>query len=77
MQRFTMALALVANSAFAYPADADRESVKKWDDLAVAWGFDYEMYTVTTEDSWDLTLFRITGKAGEPVVATDKAPILL
>lgn len=78
MQRFPVALAaLVSNRAFAYPAAADRESVKEWDDLAVAWGFDYEMYTVQTDDAWELTLFRITGKVGEPVVTSDKAPILL
>ena len=29
------------------------------------WGYDYEMYKVITDDKWELTLFQITGKAGE------------
>ena len=69
--------AMFAAAAVAYPSTSDRASVKAWDDLAVQWGYDYEMYNVTTADAWNLTLFRITGKNGSgtsPV--TDAATFL-
>lgn len=40
-------------------------------------GYDYELHTVTTEDDWDLTLFRITGKLGEKPVASTKPPLFM
>ena len=54
MTRFSAAIVLFASSALAYPSDADRATIPEWDALAVAWGFDYEMYTATTDDSWIL-----------------------
>ena len=70
MQRsFATAMALVASSVTAYPSTRDRASVQAWDDIMTNWGYDYEMYNVTTEDEWELTLFRITGKVGEESTA--------
>ena len=39
-------------------------------------GYDWEPHNVETEDGWYLTVFRITGIKGVPVVS-DKPPILL
>ena len=74
---FTAAVALFATSVLAYPADADRQTVQAWDDVLTKWGYDYEMYTATTDDQWDLTLFRILGKPGEATTTQDKPPVLL
>ena len=57
--------ALVATSTSGYPPDDIRAKVPEWDELLVKYGFDYDVYEVETLDSWVLTLFRITGKAGE------------
>ena len=69
--------AMFAAAAAAYPSTSERAFVKEWDDLAVQWGYDYDMYTVSTVDDWNLTLFRITGKnaAGTSPV-TDAATFL-
>ena len=74
---FAATLALVASTALAYPSDEERATVQEFDDVMTQWGYDYEMYKVTTEDAWVLTLFRIIGKAGEEAVASEKAPVLL
>lgn len=36
------------------------------------YGYDYEVYTVETEDQWSLTLFRILGKIGIEADVTQK-----
>ena len=54
-------LAMLAVAAVAMPTAQERAKVKAWDDLAVQWGYDYEMYQVPTADDWILTMFRITG----------------
>ena len=69
-------MALFANSALSYPTTEERESVKFWDDLAVQFSFDYEMYTAVTDDDWELTLFRIIGRVGENKAASTKPPVL-
>ncbi len=80
MQRYvTVATAgFLASISHALPDDADRQTVKKWDDLVTGLGYDYEMFKVTTEDSWELTLFRITHKIGEEQkLNQDYAPLLM
>jgi hypothetical protein len=77
MKLIPATIALLIGAVTAYPAQALRDSVPVWDFYMVKYGYDYEMYTVTTEDKWDLTLFRITGKAGKPATASTKPPILL
>ena len=57
--------ALLATATHGYPPDEMRAKVPEWDSLLVKYGFDYDVYEVETLDSWVLTLFRITGKAGE------------
>ena len=54
MTRFSAAIAIFASSALAYPSDEDRATVPEWDALAISYGFDYEMYTATTDDQWIL-----------------------
>ena len=54
-------LAMLAVAVIAMPTAEERAKVKAWDDLAVQWGYDYEMYQVPTADDWILTMFRITG----------------
>ena len=73
----TTCLGLFACSALAYPTAEEREAVSSWDEEAVYYGFDYEIHTAVTEDDWELTLFRITGRDGEDKVASTKPPILL
>ena len=75
--KFNTCLVLIASSALAYPTAEERKSVKYWDDLAVQFGFDYEIYTPVTDDNWVLTLFRITGRVGEEKKASTKPPILI
>ena len=40
------------------------------------WGMDYDLYTVTTSDDWELSLYRLTGFNGSEV-DPDKTPILI
>lgn len=72
-----IAVSLLIAATTAFPTTVERASVKQWDDLMVAKGFDYELYTVTTNDNWKLTLFRITGKVGETPVTSTKPPLLM
>ena len=46
--------AMFAAAAVAYPTASERASVQAWDDLAVQWGYDYEIYNVPTADDWTL-----------------------
>ena len=75
--QFTTCLVLYASSALAYPTAEEREAVSSWDGEATYYGFDYEIHTAVTEDDWELTLFRITGRDGQDKVASTKPPILL
>ena len=68
---------LFASSALSYPTAEEREAVEAWDDRAVEYDFDYEIHTPVTEDGWELTLFRITGRDGEDKVASTKPPVLI
>ena len=80
MQRYLSAAiaGLFASTATATPSDADRATVPEWDELVTGLGYDYDMYKVTTEDSWELSLFRITGKAqAASTVDSTKSPLLL
>ena len=38
---------------------ADTKSFKEWDDIMKSYGRDYQIYKTTTEDGFELTLFRI------------------
>ena len=77
MSRTFAAVALISATALAYPTTEQRASVKVWDDLMVKYGYDYELYKVQTEDQWELSLFRIIGKAGSGSNASTKPPVLV
>ena len=49
----------------------DRASVQEWDDVASAWGYDYEIHKAATEDGWNLTLFRILAKTQQETTEAD------
>ena len=54
--------------AFAIPSPEDKVKYAAWDAMATLYGFDWEAYTVQTDDEYDLTLFRMIGNAA---TATD------
>ena len=56
-----MAVAMIAATVVAFnpPTPEERQSVKLWDDTMKHFGRDYEMHKVTTEDDWELTVFRL------------------
>ena len=65
-----MALLSAATLAYQAPTSAERQRVKEWDDMMTAYGRDYEIHTATTDDQWDLTLFRIMPDS-KAVVSSD------
>ena len=61
--------ALAATSlAYTAPTQAERNAVKEWDSIMKSYGRDYEIHKVTTDDDWELTLFRIMPKDPTQVV---------
>lgn len=61
--------------SYAKPAADVVATVPEWDAEATKYGFDYEVYTVTTEDKWELTLFRILGNQDN--ADEDQNPLLI
>ena len=59
---FAAALVLLAEAAM---GQNDLSQYPQWEYYLNQWGYDSEAYTVETDDKWQLTLFRITGKTGE------------
>ena len=47
------------------------------DDLMSGWGYNWESYIADTEDDWELTVFRITGKVGDTPRASTKPPLFI
>ena len=45
-------------------------------EVCMEWGYTWESYKVLTEDSWELTLFRITGTTDELFEQSVNIPIL-
>jgi len=68
-----LALLSAATLAYKAPTSAERQKVKVWDDLMKTYGRDYEIHTVTTDDQWDLTLFRLMADLSAPKNDTFKA----
>ena len=74
---FGASLALFATESLASPSEEQRATVPEWDALATQHGFDYDMYTVVTEDEWNLTLFRITNRSDEVASSSTKPPLMI
>ena len=73
--KYTAAAMMVAGS-FARPDADTRLEVEEWDTFVTDLGYDYDMYTVTSADDWELTLFRILPTAGTTLDA-EYPPVLL
>ena len=74
---FCASLALFATESLASPSEEQRATVPEWDALATQHGFDYDMYTVVTEDEWNLTLFRITNRSDAVASSSTKPPLMI
>ena len=70
------AAAMMVAGALARPDEEARATVAEWDTYVTDLGYDYDMYTVTTSDNWELSMFRILPKTGTTML-TDQVPILL
>lgn len=70
------AAAMMVAGALARPDEEARKAVAEWDTFVTDLGYDYDMYTVTTSDNWELSMFRILPKAGTTPLA-DQVPVLL
>ena len=70
---YSVASAIMAGNAIAASSltAEDRASVQEWDDVASAWGYDYEIHKAATEDGWNLTLFRILAKTQQEEETTE------
>lgn len=73
--RFTKALAAVALASQAYAGD-DSDKDRTFQEICIENGFEFEEHTVTTQDGYILTVFRIPGLKNEAVDGT-KPPILM
>lgn len=60
----SIAAAVIAATALAFkePTAAEKESVKMWNDTMEYFGYNYEIHKATTDDDWELTLFRVIPK---------------
>lgn len=57
-------------------SNSDPDAKLNFHELCNEYGFAYEEHTVTTEDGYILTVFRIPGKIGESESNVTKPPVL-
>lgn len=56
---FAAAILFGTTHAYTAPTQEQRDAVKAWDDIMTSYKRDYEIHKATTDDDWELTVFRI------------------